>query len=163
MTESRGMTIRIVNDFGNTEVKELTVKEVVSHLMDIDRSGSWKNRYIQILGEIYEEATWYGTSVITPSFPTFARNSKKADIFTTEELTKILKVENFPSELFYLFFLLCISEGLSLGEIRAVRCKQIFFDRKLIIVDGFCKKNGECMPYNWLLPQMFLGSRRLVA
>jgi integrase len=47
-----------------------------------------------------------------------------------------------------MFFLLCLSGGLRLGEARGVRVKQIIFDRKVLIVDGFCKADGTRTAYN---------------
>jgi len=43
---------------------------------------------------------------------------------------------------------LILSAGLRLGEARAVKVKQILFDRKALIIDGFCKKSGERTVYN---------------
>jgi integrase len=70
-------------------------------------------------------------------------------VLTTAELNLLFIPENFKlprmeqgGDVFYTMFLLCLSGGLRLGEVRAVRRKQIFFDRKALIVDGFCKRNG---------------------
>jgi integrase len=100
------------------------------------------------LGEIYQEAIWHGSKIIPPKFPTFRRNVRKADIFTPAELTRIFIPENFPSEMMFLFFLCCLSAGLRLGEARAIRQKQLLFDRKVLIVDGYCKQNGKRTNYN---------------
>ncbi|MDR1443776.1 MAG: site-specific integrase, partial [Treponema sp.] len=82
--------------------------------------------------------------------------SKKADIFTTPELDRLFRPESFPNEMYYLFFLLCLSGGLRLGEVRAVRVKQIVFDRKVLIVDGFCKMNGERTSNSKYQPQILM-------
>jgi integrase len=50
--------------------------------------------------------------------------------------------------MFYVMFLLCLSAGLRLGEIRAVRRKQIFFERKCLLVDGFMKRGLVRTNYN---------------
>jgi integrase len=47
-----------------------------------------------------------------------------------------------------LFFLLSLSGGLRLGEARGVRLKQFVFEKKALIVDGFCRENGERTNYN---------------
>jgi integrase len=120
----------------------------MDRLFLVDRSGKWKNRLLDVLGEVFTEAPRYGCKAPKPAFQRFSANSKKADIFSTEELDKIFQIENFPSEQFYLFFLLCLSGGMRLGEIRAVRAKQIIFDRKILIIDGFCKKDGRRTVYN---------------
>jgi integrase len=104
--------------------------QVVNYLFTLERSGSWKNRYLSIFGEIYTEAPRYGIKAPRPDFPAFAKNSKKADIFTSPELKLLFTPENFPSPEFFLFFLLSLSGGLRLGEARAVRLKQIMFEKK---------------------------------
>jgi integrase len=129
-------------------LQDLGVDQVMPYLFNVGKSGSWKNRFLEVLGEIYNEAAWHNCRVTKPAFQRFRPNSKKADIFTTEELERLFQPENFPNEMFYLFFLLCLSGGLRLGEVRAVRVKQIIFDRKVLIVDGFCKPAGARTIYN---------------
>jgi hypothetical protein len=65
---------------------------------------------------VYTETPWYDCRVQKLAFQRFAANSKKADIFTTAELDRLFKPENFIS---YLFFLLCLSGGMRIGEVRA--------------------------------------------
>ena len=73
--------------FGDLELKDLTIPMVMDYLMSDDHSGSWKNNLPTIIGEVYGEAPFYGVPYqVTPLFPKFARNSRKKDIFTTEEL-----------------------------------------------------------------------------
>jgi integrase len=129
-------------------LQDLGVDHIMTYLFNIQKSGSWKNRFMEVLGEIYTEAAWYNCKVTKPAFQRFSPNSKKADIFTTQELERLFRPENFPNEMFYLFFLLCLSGGLRLGEVRAIRVKQIIFDRKVLIVDGFCKPSGIRTIYN---------------
>ena len=145
---SRGYTTQIIEKWGECNISELTPKEILQYLFKIERSGSWKNSYLSVFNEIFQEAVWYDCSVTKPQFRSFVRHSKKADIFSTEELDTLLKRENFPNEMMYLFFLLCLSAGMRLGEVRAVRAKQLIFDQKIIIIDGFCKQNGERTLYN---------------
>jgi len=148
MIECRRYIMHITELWGDLSIEELSVDLVMSHLFQDKHSGKWKNRFLEILGEIYSEAPWHGSKVARPPFQRFAANSKKADIFTTEELNRLFIPQNFPSELYYLFFLLCLSGGLRLGEARGVRVKQIIFDRKVLIVDGFCKADGTRTAYN---------------
>ena len=138
----------IIQVWGDCEIEDIQAKEILEYLFKIDRSGSWKNSYIYVFNEIFNEATWYNCSFVKPILPNFVRNSKKADIFSTDELKILLKQENFPNEMMYLFFLLCLSVGMRLGEVRAVRVKQLVFERKIIIIDGFCKQNSERTLYN---------------
>jgi integrase len=148
LLESRAYIAPIVAKLGDIPLSAIEADDVVDYLFTVPRSGLWKNRFLQVLKEVYREAPRYGSKVRRPDFPGFARNSKKADIFTGAELNRLFVPENFPDTLFFLFFLLSLSAGLRLGEARAVRLKQIIFDRKALIIDGFCKKSGERTGYN---------------
>ncbi len=148
MLEARRYIEFIIGKWGSVALKDIEVDDIVNHLFSIDRSGSWKNRYISILKEIYAEAPRYGCKIRTPDFPHFARNSKKADIFSSAELKVLFQPENFQDYQYYVFFLLTLSGGLRLGETRAIRQKQIIPEKKALIIDGFCKQNGERTVYN---------------
>jgi integrase len=148
MADCRRYTRKILDQWVDFSLGVLAVDMVMSYLFKVPRSGKWKNRFLEILREVFSESSWYGCTVQKPHFQRFATNPKKADIFTTEELDRLFRPENFPSDLFYLFFLLCLSAGMRLGEVRAVRAKQILFDRKVLIIDGFCKKDGQRTVYN---------------
>ncbi|GHV79794.1 hypothetical protein AGMMS49944_15850 [Spirochaetia bacterium] len=148
MLEARRYVDKIVELWGDLPMAALTVDLVMPYLFNLARSGSWKNRFIEILGELYTEAPWYDCRILKPAFSRFAANSKKADIFTTAELDRLFKPENFPDYQLYLFFLLCLSGGMRLGECRAVRAKQVIADKKVLIIDGFCKQNGDRTIYN---------------
>jgi len=148
LIESRAYIERIINEWGDSALADIDSEDVITHLLKINRSGSWKNRYITIFKEIYNEAPRYNCKIRPPDFPSFARNSKKADIFTSEELAALFQPSNFSDTQFFLLFLISLSCGLRLGEARAVRKKQILFDKKILIVDGFCKKSGERTVYN---------------
>jgi integrase len=148
LAESRRYIKRITGLWGGLKLEALGVDVVMPYLFGIDRSGKWKNRFLEILGEVYTEAPWYDCRVQKPVFQRFAANSKKADIFTTAELDQLFKSENFASYQLYLFFLLCLSGGMRIGEVRAVRAKQIIFDRKVLIIDGFCRHDGTRTVYN---------------
>jgi len=148
LIDARGYTEMIIKQWGDYPVREIEPDAVTKYLFTVKRSGSWKNRYISIMKEILKEAAQQGCKMTIPPFPTFARNSKKADIFSSRELFDFFKPENFPDNQYYVFFLLILSGGLRLGEARAVRTKQILFDKKALIIDGFCKKDGERTVYN---------------
>lgn len=65
---------------------------VMNFLMELgdSKSGSWKNNFLTVVGNVYEEAHFHGVNnVVKTNFPKFARNTKKADIFTTEELNRL--------------------------------------------------------------------------
>ena len=50
--------------------------------------------------------------------------------------------------MFYVFFFVCVSAGLRLGEIRAFRKCQFQKDSKALIIDGFLTRNGTRNPFN---------------
>lgn len=109
MQISRGYILKIIEQWGEYNIDTLAPKEILQYLFKIERSGSWKNSYLSVFNEIFQEAVWYNCTVAKPNFRSFVRHSKKADIFSTEELDTLLKRENFPNEMMYLFFLLCLS------------------------------------------------------
>lgn len=143
-----------LNQFGDLQLEELTVPLVMDFLMEDAHSGSWKNNFLTIVGEVYAEAPFYNVPyVAAPSFPKFARNSRKKDIFTTEELN-ILFDESLWAKLnklmyekqpqydegylsIYLLFLTSINCGLRLGEAIGLKVHQFSFEKKILVVDGF--------------------------
>ena len=145
---SRGYVEQIIEKWGNYDIRTLNPKEIMQYLFTVKRSGSWKNSYLSVFSEIFQEAMWFDCAVVKPLFRTFVRHSKKADILTTEELNALFKEDNFPNEMMYLFFLLCLSAGMRLGEVRAVRVQQLVFNKQVIIINGFCKQNGDRTQYN---------------
>ncbi|MCI1208528.1 MAG: hypothetical protein LKF96_03675 [Treponema sp.] len=98
--------------------------------------------------EIYEEAIWQGIPVQQPAFIRFKRNSKRQSVLSTRELETLFVPRNFSSEMFYVFYLLCVSAGMRLGEVRAFRKCQFNKDKKAIIIDGFLSANGVRNPFN---------------
>jgi integrase len=121
---------------------------VGTYLFSLEKSGSWKILFVNNLKEVYAEAAWHGCNIPVPQFPKFVRNVRKADIFTTDELNKLLVPENFPSDETYLFFLCLLSGGLRLGEAAGMRVKQVLFESRALIVDGFIKYDYTRAPYN---------------
>jgi integrase len=148
MQDARLKIDLILKEWGERTIESLTVEEVGNYLFAIERSGSWKRAFLNNLREIYREAQWHKCSVPIPLFPAFARKVKKADIFTTEELSKLLVPENFPTEEVYLFMLCLLSGGLRLGEGIGMRAKQVLFERKALVIDGFQKRDNTRAPYN---------------
>jgi integrase len=148
MLEARFKINIIIEKWGERTLESLTVEEVTKYLFSRERSGSWKQSFLIYLREIYHEGPWYGCKVTVPVFPKFAKHSRKSNIFMTEELNKLLVPENFPSDELYLFFLCCLSGGLRLGEAAGIRVKQIFFESRALIIDGFLKDTGVRTVYN---------------
>jgi integrase len=148
LKQGRAIIRRITGQWGNIPLSQLKVEEVGKFLFALNRSGSYKRSFICVMKELYREAYWYGCDIPVPSFPIFARRTKKSDIFTSEELTKLFNPELYKDKELYLFFLCCLSGGLRMGEARAIRPQQILFDKKALIVDGFIKGDGTRTKYN---------------
>jgi integrase len=148
LQECRNYINLIIEQWGDRALKSIETDQIENYLFTVKRSGSWKNRYLSVFKEIYIEAPRYGCKARAPAFPRIALHKKKADIFTAKELKAFFNPANFPDDMYFLFFLLSLSGGLRLGEARAVRLKQFVFDRKALIVDGFCKESGERTNYN---------------
>jgi integrase len=155
LLDARRFIKRIIETWGSYSLASIDPTEITTYLFGISRSGQWKNRYKTIFSELYEEAKWQKLKIPKPHFDSFAVHPRKADVLTTAELNALFVPSNFrlprmedQAEVFYVMFLLCLSGGLRLGEVRAVRRKQIFFDRKALLVDGFCKSDGRRTTYN---------------
>ncbi|MBQ8013864.1 MAG: site-specific integrase [Treponema sp.] len=147
-----------LEQFGNLELQELTIPMVIDFLAADGHSGSWKNNFLTVVGEIYEEAPFMGLPYVPiPHFPKFKRNSNKKDVFTTDELNILfdeslwvrLSSEKYAKHpqfneghrAIYLMFLCCIECGLRVGEAIGVRVKQFLFEQDMLVVDGFYKHN----------------------
>jgi integrase len=138
----------ILEVWGDRTLCSLELDEVMNYLFLVDRSASWKNQYLCTLNEIYQEGQFLGCKIYKPNFPTIGKESNKADIFTEAELERLFRPGNFSPDFFFLFFLASLSGGLRLGEARALRPKQIIFEKKAVIVDGFLKADGRRTVYN---------------
>ena len=140
----------IIAQFGTYDIRKIKVSEIENRLLkDKKHSGSWKNQYLEAFSDIYSETTFVcPQQVLKPQFLRFARNSKKADIFTSEELKKLLSREVWPNESIYLMYCLIAVCGLRLGEARGIRARQFMRDEKMLIVDGFCRNYNERTNYN---------------
>ena len=145
LTQKRALIKVIISDFGTFDIRELSVHQVQLRLMnDIFHSSSWKNMYLSLLSEIYDFTTFVCPRQIErPNFLSFVRNSKKCDVFYTEELNKLFLPENWETKDMYLFFLLTFNCGLRLGECRGLLVRQLFFEEKVLLVDGFCDRDGK--------------------
>lgn len=154
LREKRHKLDIFVKRFGDLAIHELTVPMVINFLMDDKRSGSWKNNFLTVVGNVYDEAPFFGiNNLVKPSFPKFTRKTEKKDIFTTEELNTLfnealwqkLCIKMYEKQpmydegyiAIYLMFLCAISFGLRLGEAIGIRAKQFLFDYGMFVVDGF--------------------------
>ena len=131
----------IITVWGDRMLRSLELDEVMNYLFSVERSGSWKNAYISALNEIYQEGQFMGCKLLKPHFPKIGREQNKADIFTEAELGLFFRQDNFPHD-FFLFFLTSLSGGLRLGETRALKVRQLIFEKNAIIIDGFLKDDN---------------------
>ena len=146
--ESRRFIETIIKQWGGMELGKLTPEMVMAYLFSVKKAGKWKNKLTQILREVYSEAKWHGCRTAEIPLEKFKSTPQKANAFTPDEIRRIFKTENFPSYQFYLLFVLSLAAGLRQGEARAVRAKQIVFEKSLIIVDGFIQIDGTRTMYN---------------
>ncbi len=154
----RGLLDIFLAKFGDLELKDLTIPMVIDFLTEDPHSGSWKNNFLTVVGEVYAEAPFMGLPYIpAPQFPKFRRNSIKRDVFTTDELNILFdeslwinlsstKYANHPQfdeghKAIYLMFLCCIKCGLRIGEAIGARVNQFLFDQGMFVVDGFYRHN----------------------
>jgi len=146
--ESRRFVEKILSDWGGRPLEAINSPEVTTLLMQVPRGAVWKKKYRRVFIEIYDEARWQGFKIPKPEFDRFVVRCRKPDTFSTEELNRLFVPENFPSETFYLLFLLCLSAGLRIGEALGAQHRQILFDRRAFVIDGFCKEGGVRTNYN---------------
>lgn len=154
----RGLLDIFLAKFGDLELKDLTIPMVIDFLTEDPHSGSWKNNFLTVVGDVYAEAPFMGLPYIpAPQFPKFRRNSIKKDVFTTDELNILFdeslwinlsstKYANHPQfdeghKAIYLMFLCCIKCGLRIGEAIGARVNQFLFDQGMFVVDGFYRHN----------------------
>lgn len=154
LREKRHKLDIFVTEFGYLEITKLTVPMVIQFLMNDPHSGSWKNNFLTVVGNVYDEAPFFGVNnLVKPNFPKFTRQTVKKDIFTTEELNILFNEalwQRLNQKMYekqpryddgyialYLMFLCAISFGLRLGEAIGIRAKQFLFDYGMFVVDGF--------------------------
>jgi integrase len=159
MNEGRTFMRTIIMLWGDKPIASLKAEEIVQYLSDRNRSGSYKRNFISMVKEVYREACWYGGAIPIPSFPVFKRNTRKTDTFTDWELERYFNPDIYKDSDMYLFYLCCLTAGLRPGDARGLRPKQILFDRKALMVDGFVKKNGVRTAYNKKKPGEYLKLR----
>lgn len=149
LRESRRFTEHVIKQFGQIDILDLNAKDVVNYLFSVDRSASWKNQFVGALNEIYKEAVLTGIDVKSLEIPRFSSKAKKSDVFTSEELKKLLRPENFDNDAAFILFLLTAAAGLRISEARGFRTCQYLQKQQMVIVDGFmARDNLERYAYN---------------
>lgn len=151
LEQKRQLLNLIVERFGDEDFETMTTAKVVRFLFSVGsaRSSSWKNRYIEVFKSLYEEYVWKtGVELSAPKFPRFSNDSKKADVFSTEELNRLFDIENWRNDAEFLIFYMTASCGLRLGEARGLRVKQFDFSNHILIIDGFIRSDGTRTNFN---------------
>lgn len=150
LLQKRQIINLIIKTFGDEDIRYLKISKIEKYLIDDSHSGSWKNSYLETFGAIYDETVWFcDYPVNKPSFQKFSRNSKKADIFTTEELNLLFESsELWENYKIYLLFYMIASCGLRLGEARGLKVNQFNLSKKMLLINGFCKDDGFRTDYN---------------
>lgn len=140
----------IRKEFGDEVITKLKPRQVQQRLLDDDKhSASWKNSYLSAFRQIYDETMYCCPQPVSaPDFQHFSRHSKKADIFTKEELLALFSPSAWTCYDCYLAFLIIYSCGLRLGEARGLRVSQILTKERMLIINGFCKRKGDRTKYN---------------
>jgi integrase len=144
--QKRHVTELIIKQFGECDIRKLKVADIELFLLkDKKHSGSWKNFYLETFGSIYDETIWKcDQQIVKPKFQRFARNSKKSDILTEEELFKLFgNSKKWNSYEEYLLFLILSACGLRLGEAIGLKVDQFLFDEKMLVINGFIKRSGR--------------------
>ena len=153
MGSARGYLEDIIERWGGFDIERVDVAAVAAYLLDVKRSSSWKNHYITVFNEVFDEAVWHGVSVQKPTFPHFVKKSTRKDVFSSDELKRLFRVENFEgsavdAETAYLLFLVSAYAGLRIGEARGLRPRQFLLDEKALVIDGFVRADGTRTNFN---------------
>ena len=169
---------KLIPWFGDMPINDITAKDLDIHLLREPRSGSWKNCIKDTLTLIMKEAQYDGHIEHVPAFRSYARNSKRQDILSDEELKllfpfdpiKLRTIWTVPSDefagphtgfMFAIMSALAVSGGLRSGEVRAIHREQLI-DGKGVIIDrvfddhegklGYLKKSSATDPRYRVVP-----------
>ena len=151
LNQKRQLLGKIVESFGEEELESVLIKDVVQHLLEMkeERSSSWKNRYLEVFKNLYDEYNWrMENSLPLPAFPRFSNSPRQADVFSSEELKRLFDKKIWRSEDEFLLYYLTVSCGLRLGEARGLKANQFLFDRHILLVDGFMRYDGTRTLFN---------------
>lgn len=133
-----------LDDFGDRNIEDLTVQDIMNRIWNDDRHGSsWKNSYLKIVKEVYEQAEWQGIKVTMPTLKRVQNDYTQADPFTLEEMEKLMKPENFKNESIYFLYQLVLHSGLRISEARGFCPSQFLPEHSAIIVNGFMDRDNK--------------------
>ncbi|MGL4982534.1 MAG: tyrosine-type recombinase/integrase [Treponemataceae bacterium] len=149
MQHCRYFIEHILQEFGNEKLEDFDIRKVYNFLfLQKEKSYSWKNQILFRFNDIYDEAQWQGLKVEKPTFKKFVAQPKQKKLFSREEIAIFLQEDNFIKKEHFLLFKLKYLCGLRMGEVRAVQKKQIIFDKRILIVDGFFNPYNEKTAWN---------------
>lgn len=151
LSQKRRLLDLIVGRFGEEDIESIPSAKIVKYLfsLDLSRSSSWKNHYLQVFKELYGEYVWRtGLEILVPNFPRFSNSSKKADVFSTEELNLFFNSALWENEAEFLLFYVTVNCGLRMGEARGLKAKQFNFRKHILLVDGFIRFDGSRTNFN---------------
>jgi hypothetical protein len=151
---------KLIPWFGDTQIKDITAKDLDVHLLRETRSGSWKNCIKDTLTLIMKEAQYDGHIDRVPAFRSYARNSKRQDILSDEELKQLFPFDRItlriiwtvPSDEFasphtgFMFAVMsarAVSGGLRASEVRAIHRKQLIVGKGIIIDRALDDHDGK--------------------
>ena len=139
----------MIKYFGDRDIRYLSVKEIQNFLLADNHSGSYKNNFLDTIKLIYQETVWKCPAPVPePKFQRFARNSKKADVLTSQELNLFFNPNIWDNEQAYVAYQIIYNCGLRISELRALKVKNFLFNEKVLLIDGFCKTDGTRTNYN---------------
>ncbi len=142
LAESRRYLERVVKQFGDMKLEDLTAKDVMTYLWELKYKSSWKNSFLKVIKELYVQASWEGVNIQQPNFPRFKNDYDQADPLLVDEVFKLMQRKNFRSESDFMFFFLTVFAGLRVSETRAFQPRQLLPKKSQVIVDGFMDKKN---------------------
>jgi integrase len=181
----------IVKYYGHLKPEQIDPVVVDHDLMNMNRSGSWRNRAVSILNWILNEAVWLKMIKFKPVLKYYKRNIKKKSILSQNELAllfpddfkKLAEIwhssygnrrhtESVEGFMFGTLFALMVSTGLRNGEARAISLSQLILSdgqriAKMVGADGrevlnpLGATSGKIV-YGLLIDRMFNQSDKLV-
>jgi integrase len=134
----------IIKNYGHLKPEEIDPAAVDDDLLNLEKSGSWRNRAVTILNWILDEAVWLKMIKFKPKLRNYKRNTKKKSVLSQDELSLLFpddfdalsriwdskKTDTVEGFMFGALFALMTSTGLRNGEARAISPSQ------LVLTDG---------------------------
>lgn len=154
----------ILPEFGQFTLDTIRPVAVEDFLLKQKLSNSCRNSIMYTLKLILKEARREGILDMVPEFEPFARNSKRQDVLSSEELTalfpydeqELISIWKRPDDMrkerkeialmFGTLFCVTVSAGLRSGEIRALHNEQISIRYSGLVIDRALDEQGQLGP-----------------